>query len=58
MERQIDYERTVALDGNFKLVRLVENIVKILGIQLGSEEGVSVHCSKLAKVPRMPEAVG
>jgi hypothetical protein len=45
----------VAFDSNFKLLRLVEDIVKILGVQLGSEEGVSVHCSKLANVLRVPE---
>ena len=46
----------MALDGNFELLCLVENIMKILGVQLGSEEGVSVHCSKLAKVLRVSGA--
>lgn len=36
--------RTVGLDGNLKFLSLVEEIVKILGIQLGSKEGVPVHC--------------
>ena len=43
----------MAFDSNFKLLRLVEDVVKILGIQLGSEEGVSVHFSKSAKVLRV-----
>lgn len=48
----------MTLNGNFKLLRLVEDIVEILGIQLGSEERVSVHCPKLAKVPRDWESGG
>ena len=40
----------MALDGNFKLLRLVEDIVKILGIQLGPKEGVPVHCPTSAKI--------
>lgn len=34
----------MSLDGYFKLLRLVEYIVEILGIQLGPEERVPVHC--------------
>jgi hypothetical protein len=45
----------VALDGNSKLLRLVEDIVEILGVQLGPEEGVPVHYSKLANVLRVSE---
>ena len=45
----------MALDSNFKLLRLVKDFVKVLGVQLSSEERVSVHCSKLAKLPRVSE---
>lgn len=45
----------MALDSNFKLLRLVKDIVKILSVQLGSEERVSVHCSELAKFLRVSE---
>lgn len=40
----------MTLDGNFKINRLVEDIVKILGVQLGSKEGVPVHCPVSAKI--------
>jgi len=40
----------VTLDGNLKLVRFVEDIVKVLGIQLGPEEGVPVHYSESVKI--------
>jgi len=55
MKRQMGWRRTVALDSNFKLLRLIKDIVKILGVQLGSEERVSVHCSRLAKLLRVSE---
>jgi hypothetical protein len=37
----------MSFDRNFKLLRLVEDIVEILGIQLGPKKGISVHYSKL-----------
>ena len=39
---------TVTLDGDSEFLRLVEYIVEILGIQLGSEEGIPMHYSKSA----------
>ena len=36
----------MSLDGNFELFRLVEDIVEVLGIQLGPEKRVPMHCSK------------
>lgn len=45
--------RTMSLDCNFKLFRLVEDIVEILCIQLGSEKRVPVHCSESGKVSRV-----
>jgi hypothetical protein len=46
-------ERTVTLNGNPKLLRLVEDIVKILGVQLSSKEGIPVHCPTSAKIRGM-----
>lgn len=43
----------MALDGNFKLFSLVEDIVEISSVQLGPKEGVPVHCSGLGKVLRV-----
>ena len=42
----------MAFDCDSKLLRLVEDVVEILGVQLSPEEGVPVHCSKLAMVLR------
>ena len=55
MERQTKKKHTVSLDGDSKLLRLVEDVVEILVIQLGPEEGVPVHCYRSAKIPRRSE---
>ena len=43
----------MSFDGYSELFRLVEDIVEILVVQLGPEEGVPVHCSRSDKVPRL-----
>ena len=43
----------MSLDGNFKLFCFIEDIMEILGVQLGPEEGVTVHYSKSVTVLRV-----
>lgn len=48
-------KRTMSLDGDSKFLRLVEDIVEILVVQLGPEERVPVHFSRSVEVPRLLE---